>query len=72
MKYSEFEEIISQQRMRKYLLACDNDSRKAMTLYRYNIRLSQEMFALIGCFEVTLRNRIDKVMRAHFGNVFSF
>ena len=34
MKYSEFEDIISQQRMRKYLLACNNDSKKAMTLYR--------------------------------------
>ena len=43
MKYSEFEDIISQQRMRKYLLACNNDSKKAMTLYRYNLKLSQEM-----------------------------
>ena len=68
MKYSEFEDIISQQRMRKYLQACNNESKRAMTLYRYNIKLSQEMFALIGCFEVTLRNRIDKEMKAHFGN----
>ena len=62
MKYSEFEDIISQQRMRKYLLACNNESKRAMTLYRYNLKLSQEMFALISCFEVTLRNRIDKEM----------
>ena len=41
MKYSEFEDIISQQRMRKYLQACNNDSKKAMTLYRYNLKLSQ-------------------------------
>ena len=68
MKYSEFEDIISQQRMRKYLLACNNESKRAMTLYRYNLKLSQEMFALISCFEVTLRNRIDKEMKAHFGN----
>ena len=53
MKYSEFEDIISQQRMRKYLLACNNESKRAMTLYRYNLKLSQEMFALISCFEVT-------------------
>ena len=50
MKYSEFEDIISQQRMSKYLLACNNDSKKAMTLYRYNLKLSQEMFSLISCF----------------------
>jgi len=30
-----------------------------MTLYRKNIVLSQELFAVIGCFEVTLRNKID-------------
>ena len=68
MKYSEFEDIISQQRMHKYLLACNNESRRAMTLYRYNLKLSQEMFALISCFEVTLRNRIDKEMKLHYGN----
>ena len=68
MKYSEFEDIISQQRMRKYLQACNNESKRAMTLYRYNLKLSQEMFALISCFEVTLRNRIDKEMKVHFGN----
>ena len=38
MKYSEFEDIISQQRMRKYLLACNNESKRAMTLYRYNLQ----------------------------------
>ena len=67
MKYSEFEDIISQQRMRKYLLACNNDSKKAMTLYRCNLKLSQEMFTLISCFEVSLRNRIDREMQANFG-----
>ena len=39
-----------------------------MMLYRYNLKLSQEMFALISCFEVTLRKRIDKEMKVHFGN----
>lgn len=68
MKYSEFEDIISQQRMRKYLLAYNNDSKKAMTLYRYNLKLSQEMFTLISCFEVALRNKIDKQLTANLGN----
>ena len=26
------------------------------------------MFAVISCFEVTLRNKIDKEMKSHFGN----
>lgn len=68
MKYSEFEDIISQKRMQKYLLACNNDSKRAMTLYRYNLKLSQEMFTLISCFEVALRNKIDKQLTTNLGN----
>lgn len=68
MKYTEFEDLISSERMRKYLVACGNDTRKAMKLYRLNLKLSQEMFTIISCFEVTLRNKIDKVMRQYFGN----
>lgn len=68
MKYTEFEDIISPDRMRKYILACNNDSKRAMTLYRYNLKLSQEMFTMISCFEVALRNRIDREMKLHYGN----
>lgn len=67
MKYSDFERILSQERMRRYLLACGNDSRKAMTLYRYNLQLSQEMFTVISCFEVTLRNAIDSNLKPRLG-----
>lgn len=68
MKYSEFEELFSAKRMQKYLAACNNDTRRAMTLYRYNLKLSQEMFTIISCFEVVLRNRIDKEMVSQRGN----
>ena len=40
MKYTEFESIISPERMRKYNVACGGNKAKAMTLYRYNLRLS--------------------------------
>ena len=29
-----------------------------MTLYRYNLRLAQELLTIVSCFEVSLRNRI--------------
>ena len=58
MKYTEFESIISPERMRKYNVACGGNKAKAMTLYRHNLRLSQEMFVVVSCFEVALRNRI--------------
>jgi hypothetical protein len=61
MKYVEFEQIISTPRMGKYLVACNGNSKKAMTLYRKNLWLSQELFILISCFEVALRNKINEV-----------
>ena len=37
--------------MMRYVNACGGDTRKAMTLYRYNLRLSQEVFTVICCYE---------------------
>lgn len=68
MKYREFEDAFSFERTGRYIAACNGDKRRAITLYRYNLKLSQEMFTLISCFEVTLRNRIDKQMIGHLGN----
>ena len=42
MKFTEIEDIFSANRMRKYVNACGGDTRRAMTLYRYNLKLSQE------------------------------
>ena len=51
MRYKEFERIISEERMNRYVQACGGNTRKAMTLYRYNVELSQVMFAIICHFE---------------------
>lgn len=67
MKYSEFKRIVSEERISRYVQACGGDTRKAMILYRYNIELSQVMFAIICHFEVALRNAIDSVQTAHLG-----
>lgn len=60
MKYVDFESVMSSVRMHRYLVATGNNSRKAMTLYRKNLQLSQEMFTVISCFEVALRNKINE------------
>lgn len=67
MKYSEFEHFMSQKRLNRYLQACGGDSRKAMTLYRYNLRLAQEFLTIVSCFEVSLRNAIDVILVSQFG-----
>ena len=67
MKYADFENIMSMQRMERYLRACEGDTRKAMTLYRYNLLISQEMFTIVSCFEVALRNAIDRKLTENLG-----
>ena len=59
MNYNDFSSIISTVRMNRYLISVNGNSRKAMTLYRENLRLSQELFTVISCFEISLRNKID-------------
>lgn len=68
MKFAEFQSIISTERLQRYLIACGGDTKKTMTLYRLNLNLSQEVFTLLSCFEVAIRNSIDSVMVAHWGN----
>ena len=68
MKYRDFENIMTSARLSRYLAACNGDSRKAMTLYRKNLQLSQELFTVISCFEIALRNAIDKHYTLTFGN----
>ncbi|WP_211345626.1 Abi family protein [Paraflavitalea soli] len=53
--------------MSRYLTACNGDTRKAMTLYRKNLQLSQELFTVISCFEIALRNAIDNHAIQHLG-----
>jgi hypothetical protein len=68
MRYSDFESIMTPARMNRYLMACGGNSRKAMTLYRKNLQLTQELFTVISCFEVALRNAIDTKCVSTFGN----
>lgn len=39
-----------------------------MTLYRLNLKLSQEFFTVISCFEIALRNKIDNKCISTLGN----
>lgn len=67
MRYNDFQYILSAARTNRYLAACGMDTRKAMTLYRLNLNLSQEVFALLCCFEVAIRNAIDRILTDTLG-----
>ncbi|MBQ9654160.1 MAG: Abi family protein [Bacteroidales bacterium] len=62
MDFNTFQNVISKERLKRYVDACDGNKRKGITLYRYNLSLSSEMLKIISCFEVALRNRIDKTL----------
>lgn len=66
MKFSELKQIVSNDRLNRYLKACNGNKYKALCLYRYNIRASLEMFAVIGAFEIALRNAINRLMCSNF------
>jgi hypothetical protein len=68
MNFLEFQDIVSSNRMHRYLLACNGDQAKAIELYRNNVRASIDMFAIVGAFEIAIRNAIDKQMIANFGS----
>ena len=68
MKYTDFVGVMTHPRMNRYLIACNGNTRKAMTLYRKNLQLTQELFTVISCFEVALRNAIDTTATIALGN----
>jgi hypothetical protein len=67
MKFKDFEHAISPARLERYRIACGGNTQKAMTLYRKNLKVSQKLFTIISCFEVTLRNTINRHCMNTFG-----
>ena len=64
MKYEEYEIALSVPRIGKYRLACKGDKNKALILYRYNIKLCQKFYGVLGVLEVVLRNAINEHFKA--------
>lgn len=49
-------QIISNERLTKYLVAAGHNSERALTLYGWNIQLSEAFFPVLSAAEVCLRN----------------
>jgi len=60
MPNSQLHTAISAPRHNRYLMACGNNNERAMSLYKANIKLSQQLYGVIGIFEVIFRNSIDR------------
>jgi len=68
MTYEDFEKAISTARLNRYLNACLGDKLKALELYRLNIELSQEFYAILSLFEIALRNTINEHYTIQFND----
>ena len=68
MRYKDYERALSVPRIKKYLLACNGDKNKALILYRYNIKLCQKFYGVLGVLEVVLRNAINEHFIAQLGD----
>ena len=64
---SRFHTAISYPRYSRYLVACGNNKRAALKLYRANMKLSAALYTVIGIFEIILRNSIDRHMTKALG-----
>lgn len=67
MKYNQYEKALSLPRIDRYKVACNDDKNKALILYRYNIKLCQKFYGVLGVLEVVLRNAINE----HYSTIFS-
>ena len=68
MKYTEYEVAFSPARLNRYRIACGGDTRKAMSLYRHNVKLCQKYYGVLNIFEIILHNAIDRHYRAYFSD----
>jgi hypothetical protein len=69
MKFNQFEILISPQRLSRYKASCGNNTKRTMSLYRANIRISQRFLAVLSIFEVVLRNKINLHYKHQFPSV---
>jgi hypothetical protein len=61
------QKTLTAERLRKYLLATDNDLDLALKLYEENMRLSEAFYAPLQCLEVCLRNTLHDQLTAKYG-----
>lgn len=68
MKRKTFEHFFSNPRLYKYLQASSNDWKRAIALYRSNLRLSQAFYPLLSIVEITLRNSLNHILSQYFND----
>lgn len=68
MRFEKIRLYLSTPRIGRYLQATGNSKSKASRLYKANLKISQSFLPVIAVLEVTLRNRINTILTAHFSD----
>ncbi|MDI9867894.1 Abi family protein [Flectobacillus roseus] len=68
MKYVSFTTYFSSPRTGRYLIACANDTKRCIKLYKANLKVAQAFHPLLGCLEVVLRNGVNDQLTTHFAD----
>src|SRR5690606_15102710 len=58
---------LSRERFHRYLRAAEQGAIEAISLYLWNIRVSQSLYVYLQSWEICLRNRIDTFLRWKHG-----
>jgi hypothetical protein len=59
--------VLSEKRLSTYLNIANQDQKRALELYKLNIRLSESLYPLLSIFEITFRNRLSNFFVKEFG-----
>jgi hypothetical protein len=68
MRFEQIRLYISTPRIGRYLQATGNNKPKAARLYKANLNISKAFLPVIAVLEVTLRNRVNTILAAHFSD----
>lgn len=62
--FNQLEQAFSKERMGSYLWhsACDGNAAHALTIYTWNIELSNALYPALQIFEITLRNALNRTL----------
>ncbi len=58
----------SHHRIDRYLIATSNNNRRAIRLYKHNLKISQSFYPILSVLEIILRNKLNEKLSTHFSD----
>ena len=68
MKYEELCLYLSNPRFERYFIASNLNEKRAILIYKENLKVAQSFYPLISFFEVVLRNKLNHELSNYFSD----